>query len=221
MLAKTRLGSKVEAIHNWRNIAISLIDSAVSVNACSIKGDVKEHFSPCTGGADIFPRHPATLTTEAAGLVWCPWCWVGIVPCQQVHLLGCDDAGGSETRQALWLYGVNMVLSEARGLVLFRVVRGGIGFTQRLGARHRAPTGVSHTHPRTRASPEPASHHPRRSARRWKGLFTRDAQAACDFSLSASKPSPFFHRVSVIAAILRASVSRAIVGFIPFSSRAW
>ena len=27
-----------------------------------------------------------------------------------------------------------MVLSEARGLVLFRVVRGGIGFTQRLGA---------------------------------------------------------------------------------------
>jgi len=27
-----------------------------------------------------------------------------------------------------------MVLSEARGLLLFRVVRGGIGFTQRLGA---------------------------------------------------------------------------------------
>ena len=27
-----------------------------------------------------------------------------------------------------------MDLSEARGLVLFRVVRGGIGFTQRLGA---------------------------------------------------------------------------------------
>src|SRR5713101_9213769 len=70
-----------------------------------------------------------------------------------------------------------MVLSEAHGLVLFRVVRGGIGFTQRLGARHRAPTGVSHTHPRTRASPEPASHHPRRSAE-MEGLFTRDAQAA-------------------------------------------
>ncbi len=28
-----------------------------------------------------------------------------------------------------------MDLSEARGLVLFRVVRGGIGFTQRLGAK--------------------------------------------------------------------------------------
>ena len=30
-----------------------------------------------------------------------------------------------------------MGLSEARGLVLFRVIRGGIGVTQRLGARHR------------------------------------------------------------------------------------
>ena len=60
----------------------------------------------------------------------------------------------------------------------------------------------------------------RKIYRRWKGLFTRDAQAACDFSLSASKPSPFFHRVSVMAAILRASVSRAIVGFIPFASKA-
>jgi hypothetical protein len=29
--------------------------------------------------------------------------------------------------------------------------------------------------------------------RRWKGFFTRDAQAACDFSFSASKFSPFFH----------------------------
>ena len=61
----------------------------------------------------------------------------------------------------------------------------------------------------------------REDPRRWKGLFTRDAQAACDFSFSASKLSPFFHRVSVMAAILRASVSRAIVGFMPFSSRAW
>ena len=31
----------------------------------------------------------------------------------------------------------------------------------------------------------------------------------------------FLHRVNVIAAILRASVSRAIFGFMPFSSRAW
>jgi hypothetical protein len=49
-----------------------------------------------------------------------------------------------------------MVLSEARGLVLFRVVRGGIGLTQRLGATGTvSSTGDWHTHPRTRASPEP------------------------------------------------------------------
>jgi hypothetical protein len=57
-----------------------------------------------------------------------------------------------------------MVLSEARGLLLFRVIRGGIGFTQRLGAKHRSPTGLSHTHPRTRASQEPSGPPPARIA---------------------------------------------------------
>src|SRR6478672_8683018 len=113
-----------------------------------------------------------------------------------------------------------MGLSEARGLVLFRVIRGGIGVTQRLDATGIvSSTGVSHTHPRTRASPEPTGHHQKKSPE-MEGLFTRDAQAACDFSLSASKLSPFFHRVSVMAAILRASVRRAMVGFIPFPSEA-
>src|SRR5437763_16428343 len=45
-----------------------------------------------------------------------------------------------------------------------------------------------------------------------EGLFTGDAQAACDFSFATSKFSPFFHRVSVMAAILRARVRRTIVG---------
>src|SRR6266496_186478 len=57
--------------------------------------------------------------------------------------------------------------------------------------------------------------------RRWKGLFTRDAQAACDFSFSTSKFSPFFQRVSVMAAILRASVRRTIVGLMPLASDLW
>jgi hypothetical protein len=52
-------------------------------------------------------------------------------------------------------------------------------------------------------------------------LFIRDAQAACDFSFSASKFSPFFHRVSVIAAILRANVRRTIVGLMPLASDLW
>jgi hypothetical protein len=47
-----------------------------------------------------------------------------------------------------------------------------------------------------------------------------NAQAACDFSCSASKRSSFFQSVKAMAAILRASVRRAISGFIPFASRA-
>jgi len=61
-------------------------------NACSIKGDVKEHFSPCTGGADIF-RDIQPLSPLKT-LVWCRalWGWVCVVPYQQVDLLGCDNA---------------------------------------------------------------------------------------------------------------------------------
>ena len=46
------------------------------------------------------------------------------------------------------------------------------------------------------------------------------AQAACVIRCSASKRSSFFQRVKAMAAILRASVSRAISGFIPLSSKA-
>ena len=41
----------------------------------------------------------------------------------------------------------------------------------------------------------------------------RDAPAACEFSLWMSKSSPFFHSVSVMAAILRARVRRTMVGW--------
>jgi hypothetical protein len=47
-----------------------------------------------------------------------------------------------------------------------------------------------------------------------------DAQAACVFSCSASKRSSLFQSVKVMAAILRASVSRAISGFMPLASKA-
>ncbi len=84
-----------------------------------------------------FPRLPALSPWKA--LVWCRALGlVCVVPCQQV-LLGCDNAGRFLKRSKRCGCTVStMVLSEARGLVLFRVVRGGIGFTQRLGcARHR------------------------------------------------------------------------------------
>src|SRR5438132_5044571 len=61
----------------------------------------------------------------------------------------------------------------------------------------------------------------RHTAPSYEVLFTGDNQAACDFSFSASKFSPFFHRVSAMAAILRASVRRTIVGLMPLASDLW
>src|SRR5438132_14405467 len=58
-----------------------------------------------------------------------------------------------------------MDLSEAPGLVLFRVVREGIGISQRLSATGTcAPTGDWDAHPRTRASQEPTDHHQKKIA---------------------------------------------------------
>jgi hypothetical protein len=114
-----------------------------------------------------------------------------------------------------------MDLSEARGLVLFRVVREGIGISQRLSAialiRLQAIGMLT-------LEPERLKNQPTITRERiggdGKGSH-RDAQAACDFSFSASKFSPFFHRVKVMAAILRASVSRTMVGLMPLASDRW
>ena len=115
-----------------------------------------------------------------------------------------------------------MGLSEARGLVLFRVIRGGIGVTQRLGAIGTdvvyRPLAYSPSNPSVSRTNQPP---PEKASAEMEGLFTGDAQAACDFSFSASKFSPFFHSVSVIAAILRASVRRAMVGLMPLASDRW
>jgi hypothetical protein len=51
-------------------------------------------------------------------------------------------------------------------------------------------------------------------------LAQRDAQAACRCNSWASKHTPFFQIVKVIAAILRAKVRRAIAGLLPFASSA-
>ena len=47
----------------------------------------------------------------------------------------------------------------------------------------------------------------------------KDAQAACCFKCLASKESPFFQTINVIAAIFRAKVRRAMVGFLPLTSK--
>ena len=74
------------------------------------------------------------------------------------------------------------------------------------------------TLPRPRASQEPIGYH--RGMKTWAiTWFLFDAQAACVFSCSASKRSSFFQSVNVMAAILRASVRRAISGFMPLASK--
>ena len=47
-----------------------------------------------------------------------------------------------------------------------------------------------------------------------------DAQTACRRNCCGSKLAPFFHMVKVIAAIFRARVRRAVVGRIPWATRA-
>src|ERR1700716_3121960 len=79
-------------------------------------------------------RHPAPLTIEDARLVSCPW----VIPSQQVHLqISSDDA--DQFRKLIKPCGCTvstMDLSEARGLVLFRVIRGSIEISQRLGGKN-------------------------------------------------------------------------------------
>src|SRR5205807_3923343 len=110
---------------------------------------------------------------------------------------------------------------ESPGRVLFQVVREGIGISQRLvpPARVRLQAiGMLTLEPERLKNQLTTT---RKRSPEMEGLFTGDAQAACDFSFSASKFSPFFHRVSVMAAILRASVRRTIVGLMPLASDLW
>src|SRR6185436_1523389 len=113
-------------------------------------------------------------------------------------------------------------LSEAHGLVLFWVIREGIGISRRPSVHDTVcgPTGDMDAHSRTRVSqadrPPLDENH-----QRWNRALYRDAQAACGFTLSASKFSPFFHTVNVMAAIFRASVSRTMVGLMPLATERW
>ena len=109
-----------------------------------------------------------------------------------------------------------MVLSEALGLSLFLVLRGGIAC--RTVTRCRSTQGRTSylILPSNRASQKP-NRPPPNHHRRWNELSTRDAQAACRCNLLASKHTPFFQIVKVIAAIFRARVRRAIAGLLPFA----
>ena len=108
-----------------------------------------------------------------------------------------------------------MVLSEARGLSLFRVIREGLGSAVRLGARGTQRLTYQW---RLTLEPECLKNGPGHPLERFPGMerISRDTQAVCGFRYLASKWTPFFQTVKVIAAILRASVRRTIVGLMPF-----
>ena len=122
--------------------------------AWSIKGDVKKILLPRPEGGGISATSsPFSLRKT---LVWCSCPWIGSA---LFHLSSCifvssDDADRFQKLSKPCDCTVStMGLSEARGLMLFRVIRGGIGVTRRLGATGTvSSTGHSHTHPRTRAS---------------------------------------------------------------------
>ena len=77
----------------------------------------------------------------------------------QIHFVVVTTPSASDVDKQRGCKVPTMVLSEARGLLLFLVVRGGIWLTKRLGAAaHDSPNAVMDAHPRTRAPEEPTSH---------------------------------------------------------------
>ena len=112
-----------------------------------------------------------------------------------------------------------MVLFGTRGPQLFRVVRGGLASPVRLSARSTQRLTYQL---KLALDPEclknPADH--RRECTPGIERIARHTQAVCGFKYLASKRTPFFQTVKVIAAILRASVRRAISGLMPLATSA-
>ena len=54
-------------------------------------------------------------------------------PLREIHFPDVTTLAVADVDKQSWFQVPTIVLSEARGLVLFLVVRGGIGLTQRLG----------------------------------------------------------------------------------------
>ena len=86
--------------------------------------------------------------------------------------------------------------------------------------QHTGPNSLIDTLPRTERLSNLTDHSQHRITEDGKALFTRDTQATCRCNCRASKSTPFFQIVKVIAAIFRAKVSRAMSGRIPLASRA-
>src|SRR6266851_10404871 len=125
-----------------RAVVKSRLRSMLLVKTCYrllYKRGCQEHFSPSAGCAGLF-RDIQPLSPWKT-LVWCPA--PGLFHRSSCIFFSSDDA--DQFRNAFKPYGcrvATMDLSEARGLVLFRVVRRGIGITRRLSVTDTcAPTG--------------------------------------------------------------------------------
>jgi len=201
-------------------------DEVPPLNECKrlfyIRG-CQEHFSPSAGGADLV-RGIQPLSAMRGAWLGCraPRTWLpGLFHFCRFIFWSRRRHSVSETWQALRLYGVNHgSICDSWPIAFSGCPRGHRVYTEAgaIGTVRLQAFGILTLEPERLKNRWTTT---RKIDRRWKGLFTGDAQAACGFSFSASKSSPFFHRVSVMAAILRASVRRAIVGFIPFVSEAW
>src|ERR1700691_4662203 len=108
-----------------------------------------------------------------------------------------------------------MVLSEAFRLSLFLVIRGGIGFLERLCALSTRLTGLWIL----TLEPERLENQSTIAGHESSDGLSTDAQAACCFRCSASRPTPFFQTIKGMAAILRASARRPSLGFIPRATK--
>src|ERR1035437_5095353 len=198
-----------------------------------MKEDVKEKsFSPPLGKMRVWWLTSSPTTLLEGLLVWPLWLAAHSSgearPSCLSQLDGfmkqrCSTPFGYEATQAKrWLKVPTKILCETRGLQLFWVIRGGIGLTRRLGAKLQhterlMSDSILSLEPEHRTNR--LGHH--RGRKTWEITWVLfDAQAACAFSCSASKRPPFFQSVKVMAAILRASVRRAISGFIPLASKA-
>src|ERR1700674_1061621 len=99
------------------------------------------------------------------------------------------------------------------------MMRGGLGSDRRRSARStQRLTYQLRLALESECFKNPANHR-WNGSQGWSGI-ARDTQAVCGFKYWASKRTPFFQTVKVIAAILRASVRRAISGLIPLATSA-
>jgi hypothetical protein len=164
-------------------------------------------------------RHPAPLTVEDARAGLCS----GVF-----HLGSCIFISSDDANRVLKLASRVVVRCGNQGSIcgswpsaFSGCPKGHRDFTEAKVPSHLyayRPLGCSPSNPSVSRTNRPP---PEKESAAMERALTRDAQAACDFSFSASKFSPFFHRVNVMAASLRASVSRTMVGLMPLASDRW